>query len=293
MNIPELSMNDLKSLFFEFLAKDGDGWGTHIGNFYGGWLIQKLGLPPYYNESLPGGRASRQIDTGRELVQRYKDMSWEAADELVKEGYIQRDRSQSEGFYKLTTKAKQQWEEKGRLGVTVSALVESLEASATSIDEITLAFLDESCKASKERLPIASLVLLGIASEKAVLELEDSLLIYVNNQSITKKHRTQISSILQRVREIQDLIKSNQRQIIGDYKNVDANKNIRPIISDLISYFDTIFQIIRITRNDKAHPDLDMSIDTNSLLIKVETYLLASEDYFQTIFRFKDILDSI
>ncbi len=125
MGISELSIDELKNYFFEFIAKNGDGWGYHIGNFYGqgGWLIQKLEIPPSRQESNPGG-GFRQIDSHREFAKKYEEMSWDAAEELEKVGYIKRDRSQrQEGFYKITEEGKRQWEESGELGSGISSSV--------------------------------------------------------------------------------------------------------------------------------------------------------------------------
>jgi hypothetical protein len=123
--------------------------------------------------------------------------------------------------------------------------IEKLRQQVPGIDETIVIYVTEALQTFLRGNFLASAVMLGVASERAILLLIEAFMNSISNpekrRKIQKKTE-QTFSILKRF----ELFRKN----IEPLKNVLRNR----VADDLDIILDGIFNLIRITRNDAGHP---------------------------------------
>ena len=123
--------------------------------------------------------------------------------------------------------------------------IEKLRQQVPGIDETIVIYVTEALQTFLRGNFLASAVMLGVASERAILLLIEAFMNSISNpekrRKIQKKTE-QTFSILKRF----ELFRKN----IEPLKNVLRNR----VADDLEIILDGIFNLIRITRNDAGHP---------------------------------------
>lgn len=168
------------------------------------------------------------------------------------------------------------------------AYVEELRRSVPNIDDITLAYIQESLDAFGHDLLLSATVTLGAASERAILELVESYCAFGEDPAVKKEFEKEWS-IKGKYELLKDRFKSTNLR-----KQLPAMLAAKQIeITDLDRHFvefetivDILFQIYRINRNDAGHP-IGVTMDKDALRCN----LAAFTRYAETIFGIKDALD--
>lgn len=116
-----------------------------------------------------------------------------------------------------------------------------IRSKASNIDPIVFAYLSESVSAFNQHLYFASAVTLGAASEKLILLLVEAANCFIQRASAGSLVRTDDSIFT---------IYRNFR------KKIDFHKNKFPaeLKESYETTLDTLFNLIRVTRNDAGHP---------------------------------------
>ena len=112
------------------------------------------------------------------------------------------------------------------------------------LDEEIERYLAESLQALRRDLPLSSAVTLGAASEKAFILLHESL---TNALKDPEK--------IDRFTKLQHEIGTNSKFNKVNQEILSHKKKMPPIVKEnLNTYLNTIFNVIRVTRNEAGHP---------------------------------------
>lgn len=109
------------------------------------------------------------------------------------------------------------------------------------LDTIVKFYIEESLSAFNSNCPTASTVMLGVASEKLILDLIDSFLDFVDNPEIRKK--------LEKIHKIKPKFETFKTEFNKRKGTLD-----KKLVYDFENSIDRVFDIIRQYRNDSGHP---------------------------------------
>jgi hypothetical protein len=133
-----------------------------------------------------------------------------------------------------------------------------IRSKTSSIDPIVFAYLSESVAAFNRHLYFASAVTLGAASERLILLLVDSANSFIQRASSGSAIRTE------------DSIFTSYRNF---RKKIDPHKKLFPgqLRESYETILDTLFNLIRMTRNDAGHPK-KASLDEALVRVGLEAF---------------------
>lgn len=239
----DVSYEQIRSLVIESLGSSGGGQVTSLYTNIARLVVQKGIAPnPYANSG------TTYINPQYELPQKYQSWIEDIIWDLIIEGVIRPGRGDGQNnglpWYHISEYGKtvlgnnpsQLYDPDGYLG-RVKAI--------PNIDDVILAYLEESLKAFRIHCLLSSVITLGCASEKAILLLIDacqnSLASPTDKADFIKK--TDTISIKRKHDEFQNILKIKILTVLP----YDIKEN-------LDNYLTGLFSIIRAYRNDAGHP---------------------------------------
>jgi len=119
------------------------------------------------------------------------------------------------------------------------------------LDEITFEYISESISAYYRNCLLSATICLGVASEQLILRLIEEFTNYISDSFKTKLEKEEQSSLYKRYKVFKEVFKG---------ENIPAE-----LKKDSDIYLDTIFNFIRINRNEAGHP-------TGSTMVKSIVY---------------------
>jgi len=270
----DVSYEQLRSLVIESLGSSGGGQVTSLYTNTARLVVQKGIAPdPYANSG------TTYMNPQYELPQKYKSWIEDIIWDLIIEGIVRPGLGDglnnglpwyhvSEyGRAVLGNNPPQPYDPDGYLG-RVRAI--------PNIDDVILAYLEESLKAFRIHCLLSSVITLGCASEKAILLLIDacqnSLANPTDKADFIKK--TDTISIKRKHDEFQNILKSKILTILP----YDIKEN-------LDNYLTGLFSIIRAHRNDAGHPSAT-AIQREHLY----SYLVVFPEYLEKVYALLDWL---
>jgi hypothetical protein len=178
-------------------------------------------------------------------------------------------------WFSLTTHGKEVLAKGGPPVYDYDGYLTDIKGRVPSIDSIIEMYLSESLRSYQFNLYYASMVMLGLASERAIRLLIDAYLSSIKNSTNREKLRARvskrdISTMYERFKESFD---STKTQITDS-----------TIINDFDIHVDSMYNFIRLLRNSIVHPSVLPSI-TNAL---VYSNLQQFSYYIETIFKLID-----
>lgn len=141
--------------------------------------------------------------------------------------------------------------------------ISEIKSQIPDLDEIIVQYLFEAMSSFRRQLWFGSAVLIGAAAERAVLILLESILFWEKSETNKKK----IKTLLQRpsLPSIFEIIRVTIERLIKDssipYKIHEGS------INHLVSLFD----MIRVQRNDAVHPAIAM-VSKNKIFVALQTF---------------------
>jgi hypothetical protein len=151
-----------------------------------------------------------------------------------------------------------------------------LKVEIPNIDPIIEMYVTESLQAYLKGLMFSSAVMLGVASEKAFLNLLDALINSIKDPKEKSKFE-----------RLKDIFKTKYKFDQVKNKIVSIRKLLpRDLSEDLESQFEGIFNIIRITRNDAGHPT-GREIERSRAFVNLQLFPF----YCQKIYRLIEYLE--
>ncbi len=123
----------------------------------------------------------------------------------------------------------------------------SLKTKIPDLDDTILFYLAESLQAFNYDLLTSAIITLGCASEKAFLILEEKYIQYLNrsNPSQAQKYERDVKGRV--LKRKYDEFKKRFHDIKHSYEHANGT-------DERLDFIDTIFNVIRLNRNDAGHP---------------------------------------
>lgn len=270
----DVSYEQLRSLVIESLGSSGGGQVTSLYTNMARLVVQRGIAPdPYANSG------TTYMNPQYEIPQKYKSWIEDIIWDLIIEGIVRPGLGDglnnglpwyhvSEyGRAVLGNNPPQPYDPDGYLG-RVRAI--------PNIDDVILAYLEESLKSFRIHCLLSSVITLGCASEKAILLLIDacqnSLVNSIDKANFIKK--TDTISIKRKHDEFQNILKSKILTVLP----YDIKEN-------LDNYLTGLFSIIRAHRNDAGHPSGKV-IQREHLY----AYLVVFPEYLEKVYSLLDWL---
>jgi hypothetical protein len=206
-------------------------------------LARKKGLYPQVTQYKVVGASSTRYMPGEDR-EKVRQIIWS----LILEGVLvpgSDEYNASLPFLRVTDYGRKCLEAGQILPHDPEGYIEKLRQQVPEIDETIVIYVTEALQTFLRGNFLASAVMLGVASERAILLLIEAFINSISNLEKREKIQKKIEqtfSILKRF----ELFRKN----IEPLKNVLRNR----VADDLDIILDGIFNLIRITRNDAGHP---------------------------------------
>lgn len=151
-----------------------------------------------------------------------------------------------------------------------------------TIDTTIDFYLKESLHAFNNRCYLSSIFCLGATSERLVYLLQEKYCLALNNNPSYHSRKTTIEN-MQKVKTIYETIISDFEKI----KQKDSSYFDHTLWEKINTQIDSVFQVIRITRNEVGHPSTGIDID------RLDDYskLIIFPKYLITIYELINVLD--
>lgn len=152
-----------------------------------------------------------------------------------------------------------------------------LKTEIPSLDVEIERYITESLQAYRRGLLLSSAVTMGVASEKAFILLHEELTNSINDPIKKKKFL-----------DLQASYKTKQK-FDEVKKELISNKSQYPrnISENLETHLDTIFQVIRVTRNEVGHPTGKI-LNRNEVFVRLQLFV----EYTKIVYQLIDWLQS-
>lgn len=140
------------------------------------------------------------------------------------------------------------------------AYVQRLKDAIPTVDDIIVRYIGEASRCFAQRLDLSAAVMLGGASEKAVLLLCESFCAAVADSNARAKLEKQLDTWV--ISKKYSVLWSNLRALIGPGKPTALPGELSQGLENIV---DGVFHMIRTVRNSAGHPDTG-AVDRSSVL---------------------------
>jgi len=154
------------------------------------------------------------------------------------------DQNSSYPWLSITEYGKEAFQQEDWLPYDPEGYTRALKEKVPNIDDITLAYIEESITAYNRRHLLSATLTLGVASENLMLLLIEA---YVNWIKDTKRKAAFKKKIQDRF--IYTQYKEFKLEFVNDIKNLP-----KELQGDWETYLDGVFNFIRLNRNSAGHP---------------------------------------
>jgi hypothetical protein len=274
--ILEISYEQTRSLVVEQLRCSASGQITSLHSNIANLAVQKGIAPDPYAQS-----STRNLNPSYELPQKYKtwieDIIWDLITEGIVRPGLGNGLNNGLPWYHISEYGKAVIENQPSQPYDPDGYLATVRA-IPNIDDVILAYLEESLKAFRIHCLLSSVITLGCASEKAILILIDTCEYAITNPVDKADFAKKIDTI-------------SIKRKHDEFQNILRNKIIPTLPKDvkenLDNYITGIFSIIRNHRNDAGHP-------TGKVIRRehLYAYLVAFPDYLKKVYSLIDWLNA-
>jgi len=155
--------------------------------------------------------------------------------------------------------------------------MDSLNNQIPNLDPIAREYLEESLHTFNINCPRAATVMLGVASEKVMLNLIDSFIDAIQNSAEKQRIEQKINANW--------MIALKYRKFKKEFERIKSNiqdPNFKKITKEYQTYLDTTFQLIRHYRNDSGHPS-GVTVDRNNVYLNLSAFAKYVKDIYALI----------
>lgn len=234
-------------------------------------------IPGGYGYEEVRGRASREL----------KPKFYEAVQLLRNRNLIMPEPGQSEDFVVLTENGKKEkTEEELLLAREVKEFPSFLRSKIPNVDFVVESYLLESIQAYQHNLLLCASFTLGVAAEKAILLLSESLVNFLNNSKIEKDFKN-LWSIKGKADKLKQLLVAQniKEQILmtAETKGMPIGEREKRMFLDFDTAMTTLYGCYRVLRNEVGHPIVPPKIDKNILRAQIMSFCKFAEIIFGII----------
>lgn len=199
--------------------------------------FQLGGVLSLFNDIQPTWERTKVCSIAREIVQ-----------DLILAGYIYPgiadDASRSYPWLTITEFGKEAFLKEDWLPYDSEGYVKAIKEKIPQIDDITLMYIGECVSAYNRRQLLSATITLGVASENLMLMLIEAYINWIPDAPRKLAFQKKVDG-----RFISTQYKEFKKEFVNDIKSLP-----KEFQSDWESYIDTVFNFIRINRNDAGHP---------------------------------------
>lgn len=222
-----------------------------------------------YNQNEPQWEHEKLNSTAREIVQ-----------ELINAGFIypgtSHDQNSSYPWLTITQYGKEAFLNEDWLPYDPEGYMKALKSKILTIDDVTLAYINESVAAYNRRHLLSATLTMGVASENLMLLLIEAYTDWIPDVTRKANFQKKVEG-----RFISTQYKEFKKEFVNDLKSLP-----KEFQTDWETYLDGVFNFVRLNRNDAGHPT-GKQFDAKIVYANLQIFAEYTQFIFKLIGHFK------